>query len=142
MNQWSQKSQDRLATCHQDLQTLANAVLQIHDCMVVTGHRDQETQERMVREGKSKVHWPNGKHNSWPSRAIDLAPYVNGISPWDYEYSLYFAGIVLGVAEMLRSQGMMQHAIRWGGNWTVERDNPQRTFKGVSFYDGLHFELA
>jgi len=140
MRAWSAKSQARLDTCHIDLQNLANSVLQIHDCIVVTGHRDEETQERMFNEGKSKVHWPDGNHNTFPSNAIDLAPYGHGISPWDFEYSLYFAGIVLGTAEQLLNDGEMIFPIRWGGNWSTQRDNP-RTFKHVSFVDNLHFEL-
>jgi peptidoglycan L-alanyl-D-glutamate endopeptidase CwlK len=140
MRAWSQSSANKLDTCHPDLQKLANAVLVFHDCTVITGHRDQQTQERMVTEGKSKVHWPNGKHNSHPSHAIDLAPAVAGLSPWDFEYSLYFAGLVLGTAEILLSTGRMSYAVRWGGNWSATRD--QRSFKDVSFYDGLHFELV
>lgn len=140
MNKWSQSSARKLATCHQDLQILANTVLIYHDCKVITGHRTEPEQERMVREGKSKVHWPNGKHNSLPSNAIDLAPYRPGQNPWEYEYSLYFAGFVLGIADCLHRKGAMQHRIRWGGNWSSQRDG--RSFKDVSFYDGLHFELV
>jgi len=138
MNQWSQSSRDKLATCHQDLQVLANAVLAVHDCKVITGHRTKEEQERMVQEGKSRVHWPNGKHNAYPSNAIDLAPYRPGMNPWEFEYSLYFAGIVLGMADQLYATGYMSAPIRWGGNWSTQRDG--RSFKDVSFYDGLHFE--
>ena len=140
MNQWSQSSLQKLATCHIDLQKLCNAVLPIHDCKVITGHRDKESQEKMFNEGKSKLHWPDGRHNSYPSDAVDLAPYVPGMNPWDFEYSLYFAGIVLGVADTLLQMGRMSYPIRWGGNWSKVRD--ARSFKDVSFYDGLHFELV
>lgn len=140
MNSWSQSSANKLATCHPDLQVLANTVLPFHDCKVITGHRNEEQQNRMYAEGKSKLRWPNGKHNSDPSMAIDLAPYRPGDNPWDYEYSLYFAGIVLGIADILYQQGHMVHKVRWGGNWSTDRD--YRSFKDVSFYDGLHFELV
>ena len=139
MRAWSQTSAAKLATCHIDLQKLANAVLVFHDCKVITGHRDEENQEKMFNEGKSKVHWPDGRHNKLPSEAIDLAPWVPGMNPWDFQYSLYFAGLVLGTAETLLATGRMSYPIRWGGNWSSIRD--QKSFKDVSFYDGLHFEL-
>lgn len=144
MRSWSERSRKRLESCHTELQLLANEVLQIHDCSVITGHRGKEDQNRMYAEGKSKLKWPNGKHNSYPSMAIDLAPYVDGVEPWDLKYSLYFAGIVLGVADILYKQDMMQHNVRWGGNWSVIRDGKAgaRTFKNTPFYDGLHFELV
>ncbi len=140
MRAWSQSSATKLATCHPDLRKLANAVLVFHDCQVITGHRNEQKQNQMVQEGKSKVLWPNGKHNTYPSNAIDLAPYVPNMSPWDFEYSLYFAGLVLGTAENLLRSGRMSYAIRWGGNWSATRDG--KSFKDVSFYDGLHFELV
>jgi len=140
MRRWSDSSRRKLETCHRDLQTLANTVLGFHDCKVITGHRGKEEQERMVREGKSRINWPNGKHNSFPSNAIDLAPYRPNQDPWDFEYSLYFAGLVLGTAEVLYDMGRMTHRVRWGGNWSSVRDG--RSFKDVSFYDGLHFEIV
>lgn len=141
MNKWSTSSEEKLATCHDDLITLANTVLPIHDCTVVWGHRTEAQQEKMFAEGKSKLHYPKSKHNIYPSHAIDLVPYVPDLGgpTWDYEYSLYFAGLVLGVADMLYLKGEMQHKIRWGGNWSTNR---QKNFKKVSFYDGLHFELV
>jgi peptidoglycan L-alanyl-D-glutamate endopeptidase CwlK len=138
MRSWSQKSQERLNTCHSDLQLLANEVLSIHDCSVVYGHRPMEDQNRLFAEGKSKKQWPNSKHNQLPSIAIDLAPYVPGVGMWDMEYSLYFAGLVLGTADMLHKMGTMMNTVRWGGNWSSTRD---RNWKLNSFYDGLHFEL-
>jgi peptidoglycan L-alanyl-D-glutamate endopeptidase CwlK len=138
MNAWSAKSRANLATCHQDLQVLANSVLAIHDCTLVYGHRDEATQNRLYSEKKTKKQWPNSRHNTNPSMAMDLAPYVQGVSMLDMEYSLYFAGLVLGTADALRAQGLMMHRVRWGGNWSTQRD---RNWKLNSFYDGLHFEL-
>ena len=138
MAQWSQKSQERLNTCHSDLQLLASEVLSIHDCSVVYGHRTEADQNRLFDEGKSKKRWPNSKHNSWPSNAMDLAPYVPGVGLWDYEYVLYFSGLVLGTADMMHKMGSMQHKIRAGMNWSTIRD---RNFKLNSFFDGNHYEL-
>ncbi len=138
MNSWSAKSRANLATCHQDLQVLANSVLAAHDCTLVYGHRIELEQNRLFTEGKSKKQWPDSTHNKTPSMAMDLAPYVQGVSMWDMEYSLHFAGLVLGMADTLYQQGLMTHRVRWGGNWSTKRD---RNWKLNSFYDGLHFEL-
>jgi hypothetical protein len=138
MRIWSASSQAKLATCHPDLQMLATTVLGIHDCTVVYGRRDEATQNRLFADGKTKKQFPNSKHNPNPSMAIDLAPYVPTVNLYDFQYSLYFAGIVLGTADQLYATGKMQHRVRWGGNWSVQRD---RNYKLNSFYDGLHFEL-
>lgn len=137
MYQFSKKSLERLATCHEDLQVLASEVLKIHDCTVVCGYRNKEEQNRFFAEGVSKLRYPNGKHNQIPSRAIDLGPYVRNQSLYDREQVLLFAGIVIGVAHMLYQDGRMKHKIRWGGDW--DSDN---NFKEHSFFDGIHFELV
>ena len=140
MNNWSKSSKKKLQECHNDLQILANEVLQVHDCTVVWGYRDEEIQNELYHEGKSQLKYPYSKHNEFPAIAIDLAPYVPSLggATWDREYSLYFSGLVLGIADRLYKSGAMQHKIRWGGNWSTDRET---SFKTVNFYDGLHFEL-
>jgi len=141
MRKFSKTSLKRLQTCHPDLQRLANAVLAIHDCSVLEGYRDEETQNLYYSLGHSKVKFPNGKHNVKPSMAIDLAPYKKGQDTYDFEDVLFFAGIVLGVASEWLDQGLMQHTVRWGGTWSTELDAPFK-FDTNGFYDGVHFELV
>ena len=51
----------------------------------------------MVDEGKSKVRWPSGKHNTVPSMAVDVTPYP---VVWDdRERQTLFAGYVLATAK-------------------------------------------
>lgn len=138
MRSWSDASRKRLDTCHMDLQILATEVLAIHDCTVIFGHRTEIEQQKLFNEGKTKKQWPHSKHNQLPSLAIDLVPYVPGVNAWDMEYSLYFAGLVLGTADMLNKMGTITNRVRWGGNWSTQRD---RNWKLNTFYDGLHFEL-
>lgn len=141
LNSWSQKSKDKLQTCHQDLIFLASAVLEIHDCSVLEGHRDEKTQNKYYENGTSKVKWPDGKHNTTPSMAIDLAPYIKGEDPYDMERTLFFAGIVMATAARLYKQGIMTHKLKWGGSWST---NPEATFAfdRDGFYDAIHFELV
>lgn len=135
MPRYSDQSKARLAECHSDLQVLFGEVIKGFDCSIITGHRGREAQNRMVELGRSQVRWPDGRHNSLPSEAVDAAPYP--IDWKDRERFHLFAGFVLGVAARLRAEGRMTHGVRWGGDWdqdTQVSDN--------GFDDLLHFELT
>src|SRR5579871_2009363 len=75
MHYFSPKSLVNLETCHPDLQTLFKEVIQTMDCTILVGHRNQEDQEKAFEQGNSKEHWPNSKHNSIPSMAVDVLSY-------------------------------------------------------------------
>lgn len=129
MNKFSPKSELVLKTCHDDLQKIFNEVIQIMDCTVICGHRDEASQNECVRNGTSKLKFPNSQHNSWPSMAIDVAP-----CPIDWnnrERFVFFAGVVFGVAHRFGIK------IRWGGDFNMNFD-----FKDERFYDLPHFELV
>ncbi|QDP56922.1 MAG: hypothetical protein Unbinned3849contig1000_54 [Prokaryotic dsDNA virus sp.] len=128
MAKFGTKSKERLSTCHPDIQKVFNEVIKTIDCTVTEGMRGEELQNKYFDEGKSKVRFPDGKHNGNPSRAIDVCPY-----PVDYEdrerFTL-FAGYVLGIA---KSMGIK---MRWGGCWRNDFD-PKKN----GFDDMPHFEL-
>ena len=75
MPSFSDKSLSKLGTCDPRLQRVFHDVIRHFDCTILEGHRDKERQNQMVEEGKSKVRWPNGKHNTVPSSAVDVTPY-------------------------------------------------------------------
>jgi peptidoglycan L-alanyl-D-glutamate endopeptidase CwlK len=132
MPKYSESSKLKLNTCHPALQKVFNRVIEIIDCTVVEGHRPQELQDKYFKEGKSKLPWPKGEHNSVPSRAIDAAPCTNkGKLSWDQRHCLFFAGIVIGVAEG------MSIKLRWGGDWDGDRE----CVTDQDFQDLVHFEL-
>lgn len=90
----------------------------------------------MVRQRKSRLAWPDSKHNVENdgdlSRAVDIAPWIPGRGiDWDNsEHFHYMAGIVLGVAHKLGVK------LRWGGDWN------RNQFSGdEKFLDLVHFEL-
>lgn len=141
MNTFSKKSQEQFFTCHPDLQTIARAVLQIHDCSFIQGHRDKETQDKYYANKTSHVQYPNSKHNTLPSMAMDLAPYKKGDNTYDMENVLFFSGIVITVAKLLLQEGVISHQLMWGGNWSVKADH-KFAFDRDGFYDGIHFELV
>lgn len=120
MPSFSQKSLQRLMTCDERLQRIMNIVIQHMDITVLEGHRGKERQNKAYEEGKSKVKFPNSKHNKEPSMAVDVAPYP--IDWGDKKRFDQMGHFVLGVAAGLGIQ------LEWGGN-----------FK--SFYDGPHFQI-
>ena len=69
------KSKQRLATCDERLQKVFNEVIKYVDCSVLEGHRGQERQDKLYEEGKTKLKFPNGRHNMDPSNAVDVTPY-------------------------------------------------------------------
>lgn len=128
MNKFSKTSMQRLKTCEPEIQELMHHVLQVHDCTILEGHRNEETQNEYYRTGKSKVRYPDGKHNTYPSRAVDAAPYP--IDWNDIKRFYYFAGMVKAAAYN------MGISIRWGGDWDGDNDLNDQTFM-----DLVHFEL-
>ena len=115
MPKFGRRSREHLETCHPDLQTLFNAVIEVVDCSVTCGYRNKEDQDKAVASGNSKAIFPKGKHNSNPSTAVDVYPY-----PIDFNdlFRFYWlGGWVLAKAEILRNVGEITHKIRWGGNW-------------------------
>ncbi|MUK70173.1 peptidase [Aliivibrio fischeri] len=128
MNKFSQQSATRLASCHPQLQKVFTKVLEICDCSILCGHRT-EAEQNALPSSNTQVRFPNSKHNSVPSKAVDATPYPYDED--DRERFSYFAGIVIGVGA---SMGI---AIRWGGDW--DKDNE---LKDNGFDDLMHFELV
>ena len=75
MYKFSKTSKRRLKTCDPKLQRIANKAIQYVDFSVITGHRNKHAQNKLYPR-YTKVKWPYSKHNSYPSQAIDIAPYI------------------------------------------------------------------
>ena len=133
MPRYSKRSKERLSTCDQRLQDLFNEVIKHVDCSILEGHRSKERQNKLYDEKRTKVKYPNGRHNSNPSKAVDVTPY-----PVDYkdrERQTLFAGFVIGIG---RSMG---YNIRWGGNWDMYEENGRWEVEDNRFDDFPHFEI-
>ena len=129
MPKFGQKSLEKLNTCDKRLQLVLNEVIKTVDCSVLEGHRGEQRQNKLYDEGKTKLKFPNGRHNASPSRAVDVVPYP--IDWEDRERFHLFAGFVLGIAKQLGVN------LRWGGDWNINwfvDDN--------NFDDFPHFELV
>ena len=128
MPRFGKRSKENLTSCDKQLQNVFNEVIKYVDCSVLEGYRDEKRQNRLFDEGKTKLRYPNGRHNNRPSNAVDVTPYPVDWS--DRERQTLFAGFVLGLA---RSMGIK---LRWGGDWDMDfkvQDN--------RFDDFPHFEM-
>lgn len=76
MPSFGTSSQKRLNTCESDIQIICDEAIKIIDFSIITGHRTEEKQNALYPK-YTKLLWPDGKHNSFPSRAIDIAPYIS-----------------------------------------------------------------
>ena len=129
MSTFSAFSREQLESCDARLQAVFNHVIIYFDCKVLEGHRNEALQRLYFRQHKSKVDWPDGKHNSFPSMAADVMPYP--VDWRDTERICYFAGFVMATA---LSMGIK---IRWGKDWDGDTDlNDQK------FCDSPHYELV
>lgn len=125
----------KLSTCHEDLQKIFYEVVRTFDCAILQGYRNEEDQNTDFSSGKSKLQWPNSKHNTKPSLAVDVSPYP--IPNWnDTKDFVYFAGYVMGTAAKLFADGKIGHMPVWGGDW----NNNKRT-GDEDFCDYTHFQL-
>lgn len=121
MPSFSKRSIDNLATCDERLRRVAHEAIKTFDFTVIEGHRGKAAQERAYAEKKSKVRWPNSKHNKSPSLAFDAVPV-----PLDWNDKASFHAMAKA---MQSAADRVKVPIRWGGNFT-------------GFFDGPHFELA
>jgi peptidoglycan L-alanyl-D-glutamate endopeptidase CwlK len=75
MYSFSKRSKSHLITCDRKLQAICNDAIKYADFTVVTGHRTKTEQNKLYPK-YTKVFWPNSRHNSFPSEAVDVAPYI------------------------------------------------------------------
>lgn len=129
MPQFSKLSESRLATCDPRLQQLLREAIKHVDFTVLCGHRGVEEQNDAYRTGRSKVRWPDSKHNTIPSVAVDVAPY-----PVDWKDTARFARLVGYIERIAHEQGIR---IRWGGDFDQDGATADERF-----IDMPHIELV
>jgi peptidoglycan L-alanyl-D-glutamate endopeptidase CwlK len=67
-------SQSKLKECDEKLQKLITRLNELYPVQVICGHRNKEDQDKAFKEKKSKLQFPNSKHNKKPSLAVDIVP--------------------------------------------------------------------
>lgn len=119
---FSARSKANLLTCHHDLQRLFNEVIKHADCAIICGHRSQLDQNKAFMAGASKVAWPDSKHNSLPSMAVDAVPI-----PLDWNDIPSFLALSAVVKEAASRLGL---EIAYGGDWPKFKDYPHYELVG------------
>ncbi len=129
MPAFSTLSEARLATCDPRLQAILKEAIRHVDFTIMCGFRGPDEQEDAYRTGRSKVRWPNSKHNRRPSVAVDLAPF-----PVDWTDTARFARLAGYIERIAHEQGVK---LRWGGDFDMDG----RT-AGEKLVDMPHLEIV
>jgi peptidoglycan L-alanyl-D-glutamate endopeptidase CwlK len=116
MATFSKVSEERLRTCHEDIQAVCRAVIHDFDFSVLCGYRGEEEQNAAYSDGKSRLRYPASAHNKKPSRAVDLAPY-----PIDWNDEERFHELA---GRILETAALMGIVMKWGGHWKTFKDMP------------------
>lgn len=124
MYKWGKTSKDRLATCDKRLQDMANLMLSRSefDLSIACGYRTEEEQNEAFEEGKSRAKFGQSKHNTFPSKAIDIWPCpVN----WDSK-DIRWQEMALNA---MWCSGKLGFEIVWGGSFKNFKDMPHFEIK-------------
>lgn len=142
MPYFSKTSMKRLSTCHPLLQELLHEVVRTKDCTVLEGHRSQERQNELFTHGRTKVRWPESRHNADPSLAADIAPWhtvaphVRWPDPKSSAHPRQLGQWYLFIGYVQRTAQDLGIAIRCGADWDGDGlATDQR------FHDLPHIEL-
>ena len=132
---WGQTSLVRVGTCHPLIVTLFSRAIKRadlpHDMTVVYGHRGKAEQDALVAKGASRLRWPKSKHNTVPSQAVDVVPYVNGRpDPATWANFHAIAPVIKAEWAVMVAEGIVPTGVtlEWGGDWR-------------NFPDGAHWQV-
>jgi len=136
MPSFSTRSKRQLQTCREPLRLTALRAIRIIDFTVLEGYRHKERQNKLHRDGKSKLRWPQSKHNQQPSAAFDFAPW-----PIDWQDARRFAitwGVLRASFADLQALGIIPASLRlrWGGDWDMDEHTDDNRFDDLG-----HVEL-
>lgn len=130
MYKFGSKSREKMSSIRGELKLLLNEAIKIVDFSVLEGHRNNIVQDAYFEAGKSKVKFPNSNHNSYPSKAVDIAPYPYPQNEIELRQAYYLAGIIEGLAHKMRIK------IRIGCDWNQDGD-----IRNDKFQDVWHIEM-
>lgn len=91
------------------------------NCSLICGFRNEADQNKAFADKKSKLRWPNSRHNTWPSEAVDIVPY-----PVNWQDIKAFKAMAVKIKEAAKEVGV---EIVWGGDWVKLRDYPHWELK-------------
>jgi hypothetical protein len=121
MPKFSSHSLAALKTCDPALREILTQAIREIDFSVLWGYRGEADQNYAYDNGFSQLKFPKSKHNSTPSRAVDIAPYpINWADPVRF---CELAKVIKRIANELMIE------VVWGGDWS-------------RFVDMAHWELV
>lgn len=130
MPEFGTRSNAHLQTVHWKLLMIAEEAIKITDFSIVEGYRSNTRQAQLLASGHSKAGPGDSKHNVFPARAFDFAPYP--IDWQDTERFVYVWGVIYAAAYSLG----LHNDIRWGGDWDRDERMADERFR-----DYGHVEL-
>ncbi len=130
---WGRQSLKVYNTLDPTLQRIMDRVLrEVADISLFSGYRGLEEQNALHEKGLSTLRYPDSKHNSKPSLAVDYQPYPRPMRETKLWGSLgYISGRAMAIA--LEEGACM----RWGGDWDGDGDTTDQKFD-----DLFHLELV
>jgi peptidoglycan L-alanyl-D-glutamate endopeptidase CwlK len=136
---YGKSSRSKLRTCHPDLQLIFNEAIKTYDITILEGARSTERQRQLYTKGASKCDGiiSKSKHqvnDDGYAYAVDAVPYP--IDWHDSNRFFFMAGLIFGIADRLYVSGEINHKLRWGHDWDMDKD-----FMDQTFNDSPHFEL-
>jgi len=150
MPYFSRVSRERLETCDDRIIKVFTKLIETIDFSVLCGFRNQEDQEHAFKNGATRLHFPNSRHNAYPSEAIDIAPYWKesphirwgAVHEWaqypelkdQYQTFAEYNNACLQAFTILAEHAMniakeMDVELVWGGSWKSLRDYPHLEIK-------------
>jgi len=124
-------SEAQLQTCTPRMQTLMREAIRRAprwlDWAVLCGWRNEADQNEAFRTGRSKKRWPDGDHNVYPSRAVDIRPVQRFVAK-DWNDVARFARTV-GFIECVSID--LDIPIRLGLDWNGDGRTIDETFKDL-----------
>lgn len=138
----------RYASCHEDLQLLfdetrkellaaQSPVLEPIDIFLVCGHRGQKEQDEALKNGFSKLRFPNSKHNKIKSLGLDFCPFVNKKLEWNEKHFKLVLNVMMRLADKLVEQKQVSHNFRFGADF-----NQDGVIGNDRFIDMPHVEIT
>ena len=126
MFKFGKSSKLNLRGVDEDIVEVLDQAIKYIDLTIIEGVRSKERQQELYDQKKTKT--LQSKHLE--GKAVDVAPYHNGIDWEDRENFIYMGGIIMGIAYSLGIP------LRWGGDWNKNNDLSDNNFD-----DLVHFEL-
>ena len=128
---FGEASEAQLITCSPGIQLVMREAIRRAprwlDFGIICGFRGEEAQNAAFASGNSKKRWPDGDHNIYPSKAVDIKP----AKPWvprDWNDTARFARIV-GFIEGVALD--VEVLIRVGLDWNGDGRSIDETFKDL-----------